>query len=293
MNDNSNLSSARRNKNDEFYTRIEDIQKELLHYKQHLKDKVIYCPCDDPNWSNFYLYFRDNFEDLGLRKLISTHYLEGKASYKREFDGVKETDMILNGSGNFRSHECINILEEADIVVTNPPFSLFREFVSLLVSKNKLLLVVGNVNAITYKEIFKLIKEDKLWLGVSPRSMTFILPDGDSKQVNACWFTNLTHFKRNLPIDLYEKYDSKKYSKYDNYDAIEVSKVTNMPQDYYEPMGVPITFLDKYCPEQFEILGAMTTTKVDTFNFGYPYLKGNKVYARIIIKRKKVEEEEE
>ena len=206
MNDNNNLSSARRTKNDEFYTLIEDIEKELLHYKQHLAGKTIYCPCDNPEWSSFYLYFKREFKALGLEALITTHFLEGRTSYKRVFDGSEEVDTPLEGNGDFRSDECKAILGEADIVITNPPFSLFREFISLLISKNKRLLVVGNVNAITYKEIFGLIKKDKLWLGVSPRSMTFLLPDGNTKEVNACWFTNLVHQKRNTPLVLTEKY---------------------------------------------------------------------------------------
>ena len=287
---NKNLSKAKAAKNDEFYTLLSDIENELAHYKQHLKGKIVYCPCDDPNWSNFYLYFKDNFEVLGLERLIATYYLEGRTSFKREYDGAKETDMLLNGSGDFRSAECQNILEEADIVVTNPPFSLFREFVSLLIQKQKQFLIIGNMNAITYKEIFKLIKQNKLWLGINPVK-EFLQPDGTIKKFgNILWFTNLSHFKRNQPVDLYKTYNNQDYPKYDNYDAIEVSKVVNIPEDYYEPIGVPITFLDKYCPEQFEILGAMTTTKVDEYNFGYPYLAGKKVYARIIIKRRKTEE---
>ena len=206
MKSNSNLQNARAAKNDEFYTQLSDIENELSHYKQHLKGKVVYCPCDDPTWSNFYTYFKNNFKELGLKKLIATHYLEGKVSCKREYNGSQEIDTPLLGNGDFRSEECVSVLDSCDVVVTNPPFSLFRDFVSLVVNKEKGLLVIGNMNAITYKDIFSLIKQNKLWLGIN-NVKAFTQPDGTIKKFgNICWFTNLTHNKRNTPLVLTEKY---------------------------------------------------------------------------------------
>lgn len=203
---NNNLQSARAAKNDEFYTQLSDIERELSHYKHHLQGKIIYCPCDDPAWSQFYAYLKDSFLAMGLSKLITTHYVAGGQSYKREYDGISEIDTQLTGDGDFRSDECRTILDTVDIVITNPPFSLFREFLALLEQKKKQFLIIGNNNAITYKECFKLIKENKMWLGVSPRSMCFTTDTNDTVQVNACWFTNLTHAKRNTPLVLTEKY---------------------------------------------------------------------------------------
>lgn len=269
---NSSLHAAKRAKNDEFYTQLSDIEKELRHYKQHFKGKVVFCNCDDPEWSNFWKYFTLNFEHLGLAKLVATHYAQGEPSYKLEYFGVGQPPVQtpLIGDGDFRSDECVELLKEADVVVTNPPFSLFREYVAQLVEHQKQFLIIGNNNAITYKEIFKHIKENRLWLGVSPRSMQFKQPDGSLKDVNACWFTNLPHQKRNEELILFRTYAGNEnlYPKYDNYDAIEVSKVTDIPVDYAGVMGVPITFLDKYNPEQFEIVGISKTW----FNFA------NKVY---------------
>ena len=205
-NQNSNLSRARKQKNDEFYTSLADVNDELVNYEPHLKDKVIYCNCDDPTWSQFYNFFKLEFQRLSLKKLITTHYVQNGTSYKREYDGAEEVDTPLQGDGDFRSDECKAILDQVDIVITNPPFSLFREFVNLLIEKKKQFLIIGNMNAVTYKDIFALIKQDKLWLGLSPRSMSFLLPDGSFSQVNACWFTNLSHLKRNSPLVLTEKY---------------------------------------------------------------------------------------
>lgn len=256
---NSSLHAARSAKNDEFYTQISDIEKELRHYKGHLKGKVILCNCDDPEWSNFWLHFTLKFEDYGLAKVVTTHYAKGKPSYKLEFTG-KDQPVVrtpLQGDGDFRSDECVEILKSADIVVTNPPFSLFREYVAQLVEHEKQFLIIGNNNALTYKDVFKLIKENKLWMGVSPRSMKFKLPDGSEKDVNACWFTNLSHHKRNEELILYKSYrgNEASYPRYYNYDAVEVSKVVDIPIEYQGLMGVPITFLDKYNPTQFEIVG--------------------------------------
>ena len=276
---NSNLHNAKTAKNDEFYTQLTDIEKELKHYKKHFEGKVVYCNCDDVRWSNFFKYFSMNFEHLGLKKLICTAYNENGQGIVYEYNGDLNGNRIvddeeievkyLEGNGDFRSAECIEILKQADIVVTNPPFSLFREYVAQLMEYGKKFLIIGNGNAITYKEIFPLIKENKIWLGVS-LNMTkchFIVPqsyEGSNvfyengnkmaKVNNAIWFTNLDHTKRHTELDLYKKYNAEEYPKYDNYDAIEVSKVAEIPMDYDGVMGVPITFLDKYCPTQFEIV---------------------------------------
>lgn len=276
---NSNLHNAKTAKNDEFYTQLTDIEKELKHYKKHFEGKVVYCNCDDVRWSNFFKYFSMNFEHLGLKKLICTAYNENGQGIVYEYNGDLNSNRIvddeeievkyLEGNGDFRSAECIEILKQADIVVTNPPFSLFREYVAQLMEYGKQFLIIGNGNAITYKEIFPLIKENKIWLGVS-LNMTkchFIVPqsyEGSNvfyengnkmaKVNNAIWFTNLDHTKRHTELDLYKKYNADEYPKYDNYDAIEVSKVAEIPMDYDGVMGVPITFLYKYCPTQFEIV---------------------------------------
>lgn len=292
---NSNLSKAKRVKNDEFYTQYSDINREVFRYAEHLKNKIIYCNCDHPEQSEFYKFFKKRFKFFNLKKVITTHIAKGLKSFKREYDGEKEIDTPLQGNGSFQSDECINILQEVDIVITNPPFSLFREFVSLLVEKEKQFLLIGNMNAITYKNVFTLIQQNKLWLGTNTVK-EFLQPDGTIKKFgNICWFTNLTHFKRNLPIDLYEKYIPENYPKYDNYDAIEVSKVVNIPKDYSGIMGVPITFLDKYCPEQFDIVGA-TESEGKGFSNGIwdsesnvtqPLINNKRVYKRIFIKKAK------
>jgi len=283
------LIRAKRAKNDEFYTQLTDIEKELCHYKDHFKDKVVLCNCDDPRVSEFFNYFVLNFKHLGLKKLITTCYknqepdlfsrhdsdravyleyngsLSGKDNVPTAKDiGIKH----LKGDGDFRSAECIELLKQADIVVTNPPFSLFREYVAQLIEHDKKFLIVGNKNAITYKEIFKLIKENKLWLGHRNINddMWLMLPKDSTnaekvingiklKHINACWFTNLDIKKRHEYIICYRNYTPEKYPKYDNYDAINVDKVADIPCDYKGVMGVPITFLDKYNPKQFELLG--------------------------------------
>ena len=299
---NTSLHRARKEKNDEFYTQLTDIEKELKHYKSHFKDKVVYCNCDDPEWSNFWIYFSRNFEHLGLKKLISTHFEKDKPSYKLEIqrdinkdNKVDHLDTIkteLKQNGDFRSKECIELLKKADIVVTNPPFSLFREFVAQLTEYNKDFLILGNTNAITYKEIFKIIRDNRMWLGVSPRSLTFILPDGSKKSVNACWYTNLTHKKINEELILYKEFNENDYQIYDNYNAIEVSKVADIPVDYEGLMGVPITFLCKFNPDQFEIIDgigkySMLTGPTDDTKGKYlTMINGIPKYARIIIKNK-------
>ena len=317
MTKNNNLHTAKATKNDEFYTQLEDIENELKYYKDYFNGKVVYCNCDgflNKEKSNFFMYFSLNYEFLGLKGLICTKYNPNGKGKKYEYYGdlngnnyPDEEEVFtseLEGDGDFRSEECIGLLKKCDIVCTNPPFSLFRQYIAQLFEYNKDFLIIGNVNAISYKEVFPLIKENKMWLGVSSfnKGMYFGVPDDytyadtykfdrerNGKKVmrvsSICWFTNLDHKKRHEELVLYKKYNEEEYPKYDNYDAIEVSKVTDIPMDYNGIMGVPITFLDKYCPTQFEIVGQMMTTKVTEFNFGYPYIDGKKKFARLLIKR--------
>lgn len=321
MNKNSNLHKAKKAKADEFYTQLSDIEKECSHYKEHFKGKTILCNCDDPRISNFFFYFSANFEYLGLKKLIATCYKnqdinlfsEGKSEkavyivYEGDRNGNKNVDnneldiRELQGDGDFRSRECIELLKQADIVVTNPPFSLFREYVAQLMEYQKQFLIIGHQNAITYKEIFPLLKENKIWLGngFSRGNAYFRIPetasrdyakgvyDEETKLVkfrNCCWFTNLDHSKRHEVIETGQTYSPEKYPKYDNYNAIEVSKLKDIPMDYDGVMGVPITFLDKYNPEQFDILG-LDDHRVEWRGRG-PEINGKCVYRRIIIKKK-------
>lgn len=318
---NKNLSAAKAAKKDEFYTQYEDIERELQHYWQHFRGKTVLCNCDDPYESNFFKYFASRFNQLGLKKLICTCYngssIQGtqlslfpemnpeepkRIAHKLVITEVKDmngdgavdmTDveiLIRNDknvltqlqTGDFRSQECIDLLREADIVVTNPPFSLFREYVAQLVEYDKKFLIIGNKNAITYKEVFPLIKDNKLWIGVTPMStdLLFEFPSQSVEDVlqngkrgstyrivdgrilgrsPSIWFTNLDHNKRHQLLDLVCRYSPEEYPHYDNYDAIEVNKTTDIPYDYSGVMGVPITFLDKYNPDQFEILGITKT----------------------------------
>lgn len=266
----TSLSNAKKAKNDEFYTQLSDIENELKHYKSHFTGKVVYCNCDDARKSNFFRFFQKKFSDYGLKKLVTTSYNEdGHGSvlvYEGDTNGDGKLDdnevkvSELKGNGDFRSEECIELLKEADIVVTNPPFSLFRDYIAMLVEYGKKFLVIGNQNAITYKEIFPLIKTNKLWTG-NNMVKTFrvpqvtnknceVLPNGDiiAKFGSICWFTNLDIKKRHEEITLYKKYNEEEFPKYDNYDAIEVSKVCEIPKDYDGVMGVPITFLYRYNP---------------------------------------------
>ena len=293
---NSNLHSAKKAKNDEFYTQLSDIEKEMKHYKEFFKGKVVYCNCDDARESNFFKYFSLNFEFLGLKKLITTGYKEdGKGVvliYEGDKNGnkiVEDSEIIvreLEGNGDFRSAECIEFLKDADVVVTNPPFSLFREYVAQLMEYGKKFLIIGSMNAITYKEIFPYIKNNELWLGMN-WVKEFVQPNGEVKKFgNICWYTNIGHSRRNTPLDLYKKYSADEYPKYDNYDAIEVSKVSEIPMDYNGVMGVPITFLDKYCPTQFEILGLDRYVE-DNPHYGHRFhINGKETYARILIRKK-------
>ena len=299
---NENLKKAKAAKNDEFYTRLEDIEKELKHYTEHFKGKVVYCNCDDANRSNFFKYFSTNFQKLGLKKLI-TSGLKDNGTGVVAIQKGDDID-IYDGNGDFRSEECIEFLKEADIVVTNPPFSLFREYVAQLMQYGKKFLIIGNMNAITYKEIFPYIKNNELWLGTTNPNEYF-LPNGEiTKSVaGLCrWFTNLEHKKRNEELILYKHYNPTEYPKYDNYNAIEVGKVAEIPMDYEGVMGVPISFLDKYCPNQFEIIWqASGNTKASApkdiltkLNYiphkddrgGCTVVNGKRTYGRILIRKR-------
>lgn len=287
---NQNLLTAKNKKNDEFYTRLEDIQKELDNYKEYFKNKTIYCNCDDIYSSNFYKYFKDNFNKLGIKKIIATNLSLDNTAYKTEFDNnSKESRTMLRGNGDFRSEECIKLLQESDIIITNPPFSLFREYIAQLIKYNKDFLIIGNMNAATYKEIFPLFKNNQVQFGyTSPK--IFITPDRTEKKFgNILWYTNLDSGKRHCRIPLKEKYygNEGKYPKYDNYDAIEVSKVVNIPCDYYGLMGVPVTFLSKYCPEQFKLIGHDNDLTGDGgagISDGQFICNGKNVYKRVLIK---------
>ena len=307
---NTNLNKAKREKNDEFYTQLRDIEKEMQAYLDYdpdvFRDKTVLLPCDDPTWSNFTKYFAERFETLGLKKLISTSYAtDGGSGKVFVLNGENELQWeYLTGDGDFRSTEVTALRDEADIVITNPPFSLFREFMAWLNEGDVLFSVLGNMNAITYKEIFPLIKDNKLWLGRGKdkggNSMWFEVPDGYPQNkherveddgtriipVSSKWFTNIEHGRRHEPLQLKtqaenEKYNKRiisnpnSYKKYDNYDAIEVPTTSGIPSDYVGVMGVPISFLDKYCPEQFEIVG----------HIGTPVVEDRRVYKRLLIRR--------
>lgn len=309
---NASLKRAKREKNDEFYTLLIDIEKEMAHYKEQFNGKCVYSNCDDYRYSNFKRYFVDNFKELNLKRYICTCKGIGEGSYLYDYDGVTENITAIEGNGDFRSKECIELLKECDVVVTNPPFSLFREYVSHLMKYGKKFIIIGNINAVTYKEIFPLIKENKVWMGATcfnGGATHFIAPselyDAEKMsnpknayfengkfmwRVNGVrWFTNVEHNKRHIPIDLYKKYSPESYPKYDNYDAIEVSKFADTPMDYDGVMGVPISMVDKYCPTQFEILGIANNVR---WIGDFPCLtiiNGEKVYNRILIRRKKAE----
>ena len=320
---NKQLSQAKKGKKDEFYTQLADIEAELKHYREHFAGKTVLCNCDDPRMSNFFFYFVLHFHHLGLKKLITTCYknqnpdLFSRNSSEQAVYLVYEGEDIgsppnpniaglvhpLQGDGDFRSPECIKFLEEADIIVTNPPFSLFREYITLLMEHRKSFIVIGNQNAITYKEVFQYIRNNQLWLGYKFGDMKFRVPDYYAARPtrfwidkkgnkwrslgNICWFTNLDIQKRHEELTLYKKYSPEEYPHYDNYDAINVDKTADIPCDYDGVMGVPITYLDKHNPDQFEIIGQMASTCIDEYNFGYPYINGVKKYARILIRKRK------
>jgi len=326
---NKYLHKAKSAKNDEFYTILSDIERELKHYKPQFKDKVVFCNCDDPRISNFFHYFSYNFEKLGLKKLITTCYKnqdmdlfsqhDKERAIYLEYEGDRNENKVpdpgeigiklLKEDGDFRSSECIELLKQSDIVVTNPPFSLFREYVSQIMEYDKKFLIIGTWNAITYKEIFKLMQEDKLWIGInSNRNFSgFIVPkhyplDGTEARIdengsrivstnNTCWITNLDIAKRHEELILYKKYNPEEFPTYDNYEAIEVSKTNNIPIDYKGVMGVPITFMNKYNPDQFEIVwttdrggdGMLEDLKKPHDRWDAPVVNGKGIYKRIFI----------
>lgn len=327
---NALLNEAKKAKKDEFYTQLSDISNELKHYRKHFKDKVVYCNCDDPRVSNFFQYFALNFEKLGLKKLITTCYKnqsmdlfsqnDSEQAIYLEYFGDKNGNNLpdpeeigikpLKGNGDFRSKESIDLLTQADIIVTNPPFSLFREYVAQLIEHDKKFIIVGHQNALTYKEIFPLIKENKLWLGYGFKGGAghFInehyedyatatdRKEGMIRVSGVVWFTNLDISKRHEDLILYKNYNEEDYPTYDNYNAIEVSKTNEIPCDYDGIMGVPITFMNKYNPEQFEIIGA-TESEGKGFsnglwneksNVAQAMINGKKVYKRIFIRNKKL-----
>lgn len=269
MRDNHHLRRGKREKNDEFYTLYKDVESEMVHYADQLKDKIIYCNSDLPDKSNFIKYFQDNFQTLGLKRLLATGYNPNGPGTFFLKDNDKEISTRLLWDGDFRSVECVDLLRECDIVITNPPFSLFREFLNLMMEEKKKFLIIGNINAMTYKEIFPLFRANKIHFGHGAGNRTFEVPL-DYPLHEACvtyedgkkfivvqgirWYTNLDVYKEKKPILLTKHYSPDIYPKYDNYDAIDVSKTRDIPCDYPGVMGVPITFLDKYNPEQFELV---------------------------------------
>lgn len=334
---NANLHKARKARQDEFYTRIEDVEAELYHYRDHFRGKTVYLNCDDPRWSAFWRYFALNFQHLGLERLIATHYTgvvaPGEASYAIEILRGRDEDADgkigvdsgvqtpLQGDGDFRSDECIELLKQSDIVVTNVPFSHFREYVAQLVEHEKQFLIMGSRNAITYKEIWPLIQVNRMWLGSPLGTVEFEVPvdnadpakwgyreevvDGVTHYFQAmrhiCWFTNLDHAKRHEELPLWKRYTPEEYPKYDNYDAINVDKVKDIPVDYDGAMGVPITFLDKWNPDQFELVGSFNAgwageqlgsalteilMKGKSSMWNGPVVGKKPLYKRIVIRRK-------
>lgn len=297
--DHAILDKAKVNKKDEFYTQLIDIENEMMHYTKHFRDKVVYCNCDNPKVSNFWKYFYEHFNELGMRELYATFYGDNASFYRYNGENVVITP--LQGNGDFRSAECISILERSDMVVTNPPFSLFREYISQLDSHNKDFLIISNINAITYKEVFPLIQENKAWLGVCfGRGISgFIVPEnyelyGTETMVdkngdriissnNCMWLTSLDNEKRHQPIKLIKRYEGNEesYPFYDNYCGINVNKTQDIPADFMGAMGVPITFLNKYDPEQFEIIKFRKGDDDRDLR-----INGKTPYFRILIRRK-------
>lgn len=320
MSRNGNLTVAKAARHDEFYTRFADVERELAHYRARFRGKVVYCNCDDPSRSSFWRYFHLNFGPLGLRRLVSTHYRDGKSSYAFEYGGGDDNDVSagvrteLSGDGDFRSPECAALLDECDVVVTNPPFSLFREFAGSLTERGKKFLIVGNVNAVTYKEFFPLLQRGEVWPGCAfNETWSFVVPDdyvatavegGErlAKVPGICWYTNLDHDRRHEPLELLRTYNPSDYPRYDNYDAINVGRTADIPADYDGLMGVPVSFLGRYCPEQFELVwkafgNTRATTQpelLDALGYrkhpedrgGLGVINGRRVYARLLIRRR-------
>ena len=329
MADTNALTAARRAKKDEFYTQRADIENELKHYRAHFACKVVLCNCDDPRQSEIFKYFSENFEKLKLKRLVATCYKsqdvdlfsqhDCERAIKQVYEGDKNGNMIvdddevgvfeLKGDGDFRSSECIELLKQTDLIVINPPFSLFREFVALLMDYDKKFLIIGNQNAITYKEIFPLLKQNQMWIGYKFGDMAFKVPSDSEPRAtrywqdesgqkwrsmgNVCWYTNLEIPKRHEILPLYKKYTSEEFPKYDNYDAINVNKTADIPEDYDGVMGVPITFMDKYNPDQFEIVGliagnirGLAGIPSSTGKDG-PYMGGKLKFGRILIRHRR------
>lgn len=314
---NENLRKAKKVKNDEFYTLYEDIENELVHYKPELINKIIYCNCDNPEISNFWKYFVDNFEELKIYKVISTHFnKDNSQSYKIEFNGKEKLITPLKGNGDFKSEECIEILKESDIVITNPPFSLFRDFIKTLMEYKKGFLIIGNINAITKRDIFPYVKNDIIKIGIN-KIKSFVEPNGNIKKMgNVYWYTTLKNDKVYQPFISLKKYNPDEYQKYDNYDAINVDRVKDIPCDYYGTIGVPIGFIEKYIPSDFTLEDAINrysilqgvteetkgkymtkigggTNILASLSRGYelvyahntPTFKGHDIYKRIIIRK--------
>lgn len=321
MSNYKNLHKAKKEKNDEFYTLYEDIEKELIHYEKHFENKIVYCNCDNPIESNFVKYFINNFERLKLKKLIATCYQKNEANLFNneikkglylEYNGekIKNVNELkiqeLNSDGDFRSNECIELLKQADVIITNPPFSLFREFIDLLYKYDKKFLIIGNFNAVTYKNVFLKFKENKLIIGEN-KVINFLTKEKEIKKVFCLWFTNINYDKNykflklntmeyNLKYNKKIKNNPNAYKKYDNFDAIEVPSYTAIPSDYNGVMGVPINFLEFFNPEQFEILGLEKSVKYDCKelinnewkgHIDACHINGKYFFARIFIKNKK------
>lgn len=298
---NAHLDRARKARYNEFYTQLTDIEQEMRHYRKWFEGKTVLCNCDDPRVSMFVHHFSERFDGLGLKRLIATCYksqdadyfsfarrsASGKAIYL-DYTGPRKSKIVpLDGDGDFRSPECVELLKQADIVVTNPPFSLFREYVAHLIEHKKRFLIIGPLDAITYKEIFPLIQDGKLWLGTThPR--TFVLPCGETQTFgNMLWYTNLPHKKRNEEMLLSCSYNKRDYPRYDNFDAIAVGKTKDIPKDYAGPMGVPVTFLDKYNPAQFEVLGNLGSYAPDGYSLSSAiFLNSKKVYKRLLVRNR-------
>jgi len=325
---NSNLQMSRAGKTDEFYTQLSTIEDELWHYRKHFEGKTVLCNADDPAisedgfdhlgddlggyTSNFFRYFQLNFHKLGLKKLITTHYVSEGQSYKFEIVNHDKGTQIglpeyvktpLQGNGDFRSEECVALLNECDIVVTNPPFSLMKEFLPLVLDSGKKFIVLGNINHVTFKEIFHFFKDNQFWLGYNSGHFWFKVPDyyeeknTDYKQDesgqkwrrmgNICWFTNIDIDKRHQPLDLYKHYSPIDYPKYETYNAIDCKEYKEIPDDYFGIMGVPITYLPYHCVDQFEILGKFDGgTESNELDLAKPLINGKARYKRIAIRRK-------
>lgn len=314
---NTSLNNASIAKEDEFYTQKNDIENELAHYAEFFEGKKVYCNCDDPEESEFWQFFKRNFKPWGLKSLVATHYEPDEKNYAYKLELTEDTNgdgvvdwndepviTQIQCNGDFRNDICIELLKECDVVVTNPPFSLWREYINQLIEYDKKFLIIGSQNNITYKDVFPLLMEDKVWIGYHSGDMAFKVPDyyepretrywqDETGQKwrsmgNICWFTNIDIERRHAPLDLRGNYyegNEDKYPKYDDYDIINVSKVSDIPCDYYGVMGVPITYMKDYCPEQFEILGIANSARWIGYEC-YTLIDGKKIYNRILIRRR-------